>query len=74
MDPTVKSAFEEVLWRFDAFDAKWEAKLSGAETASQERATVVDRRFTALEGSYSVVPVLQTRVSTLEEFCSDQSL
>lgn len=33
MDLTVKSAFEEVLHRFDAFDAKWEAKFADAETA-----------------------------------------
>jgi hypothetical protein len=34
MDLSVKSSFEEVLRRFNSFDAKWEAKFATAEAVS----------------------------------------
>ena len=33
MDPIVKTTFEEVLRRFDSFDAKWEAKFAESEAS-----------------------------------------
>ena len=73
IDPTVKSAFEEVLKRFDSFDAKWEAKFAGAEASTKEHAAEVDRRIIALEDICSGIPATRTRLSSLETFCSDQS-
>jgi hypothetical protein len=67
MDPTVKSAFEEVLKHFDAFDAKWEAKFTGSESVNQERAAEMDRRLIALEQTSAAVAATATRVSALEQ-------
>jgi len=73
MDPSVKSSFEEVLRRFDSFDAKWEAKFAAAEAVSQERAAEADRRFIRLERSCAAIPMLEAHVASLDTFCSAQS-
>lgn len=36
MDPSVKLAFDEILRRFDAFDAEWESKSSDVESRHLE--------------------------------------
>lgn len=56
MDPTVKSAFEEVLRRFNAFDAKWESKFADTESARREREAETDCRVSELEGFAASVP------------------
>jgi hypothetical protein len=69
----MKSAFEEVLRRFDSFDAKWEAKFAGSETTNQERAAETDRRLIALENASATVASAPACVSAMEAFCSAQS-
>lgn len=60
----MKSAFEEVLKRFDA---KWEAKFAGSESVKQERAAETDRRLTALEQTSAAVATTAAHVSALEQ-------
>jgi len=69
----VKSSFEEVLRRFDSFDAKWETKFAAAEAVRQERAAEADRRFIGLERSCAAIPTLEARVSSLDTLYSTQS-
>jgi len=69
MDPAVKTAFEELIRRFDSFDAKWEAKFADAETLRREREDEANRRLAALESLSSSVPGAAIRLTALEDYC-----
>ncbi|XP_021317789.1 uncharacterized protein LOC110435983 [Sorghum bicolor] len=73
MDPAVKSAFEELIRRFDSFDAKWEARFADAESARRDHDDETERRLAAVEAFTSSVPGPAARHSALEDYCSANS-
>ena len=73
MDPAVKSAFEEIIRRFDSFDAKWEARFADAESARRNHDDETERRLAAVEAFTNSVPGPAARLSALEDYCSANS-
>jgi hypothetical protein len=73
MDPAIKSAFEELIRRFDSFDAKWEARFTDVESARQDRDDEAEQRLAALVAFSNSVPGVASRLTALEDYCSANS-
>lgn len=71
MEPNVKSAIEDLVKRFDSFDAKWEARFAQADSQRLAKEAAVDQRLTALESGTNLeiqsrFPEVELRVAVLE--------